>query len=183
MTKEVRQTVRANTEVMKEYLPYNREIEMANGKKVFISDFADLKDLPENLAAAKKMALGLEKDIYIRPHVNVDGYKNPELGIGSPSKKGDLKTLLEGCRLDTFLLNGIKSASRQGARCVVCDISIQDNLIGLSGRLFGSLNGRNKAIKEVVLIKGNMVVRITRKQIEKQDFAALQPLIDAKSGK
>ena len=169
------QLVRANTELMKQYAPYNKSIQTIGGNKVFINDFVDLSDVDENVTAAKKVADELNKDIYIRHHIDggiVPGQKSPELGIGSPNALGDLKTYQGESNFDNFLQNNIKKANNQGAKSVVLDISKAEfSHLNLQSRLFGSLkDSRNSAVERVIIIQDDTVVQLSRKQIAQKDF-------------
>jgi len=176
MSPKTSQIVLQNTEMMKRFMPYNRVIESGD-HKIFISDFSDTGYLEENVNAAKLIAAELGKNIYIRPHINAKGYKNPELGIGSAKEYADLKTYSSKSNtLQGFLKNSIESASKQGAKTVVLDISsVAETEITtiIRRRLKGSLNNRNRNIQNVVMIREGKVIRLSRKQIEKGQFDAL----------
>jgi len=169
------QIVRSNTELMKQFSPYNKAIDTKSGNKVLVNDFAHVADMSQNIAVAKKIADELGKDMYIRHHIEggiVQNHKNPEFGIGSPNNLGDLKTYLGESKFDNFMQNNIKSADKQGANTVVLDVStaqFTDEYI--KRRLSGSLTGeRNSSIERVIIIKGSKVAQITRKQIAGKDF-------------
>jgi len=169
------QIVRQNTELMKQFSPYNKAIDTKSGNKVLVNDFAHVADMSQNIAVAKKIADELGKDMYIRHHIEggiVQNHKNPEFGIGSPNNLGDLKTYLGESKFDNFMQNNIKSADKQGANTVVLDVStaqFTDEYI--KRRLSGSLTGeRNSSIERVIIIKGSKVAQITRKQIAGKDF-------------
>lgn len=176
------QVVLQNTELLKAFMPYSRVIESGT-HKVHISDFADTTDLEQNIDAARKIATELAKDIYIREHINpgqVRKIKNPELGIGNKNIRGDLKTYkTEGTPLDKFIHNSIQSANGQRAEFVVMDISGYKGKIELrfiQNRLKGSLNKINRNIKQVVFINGDVVAKISRKQIEAGDFGSISQI-------
>jgi SPP1 gp7 family putative phage head morphogenesis protein len=176
---ETRREIRRQAELAKEYMPYNRVIEAGNNK-VYINDFADPADLKQNVVAAKKMARSLDTDIYIRPHINVDGYKNPELGIGEKNQKADLKTFLLENKgtFEGFIKNSISSAYKQKAKTVVIDISQYqgaDYHGWLVRKLSGELKaGYKKGINSVVIIKGDKAIRISRSDINNKDFSKLE---------
>ncbi|MEA4981407.1 MAG: DUF935 family protein [Paludibacter sp.] len=175
--------VKANTELMKQYIPYNRTIKTIGNNTVYVNDFADLSDMDENIDAAKKVADELNKDIYIRHHIEggiVKGNKNPEFGIGNPNTLGDLKTYQGESKLDNFLQNNIKKANNQGAKYVVLDLSKAFfNRSEIQNRLFGSLkDSRNSSIDRVIIIQNDNVSQITRKQIDKKDFKSLTKLTE-----
>ena len=169
-----------NAEKMKVYIPYSRSIKV-NDHKVFINDFSDTADTVQNIEAAKILCKELKTNIYIRPHVNnVKGFKNPELGIGTQNKKGDLKTYNPTTKdgnivtLENFLINSISSANKQGANYLIVDISnnTDDYKTVLKRRLVGGLNNINRNIKEVIVINNNRVSRITRGQVNNGKFKA-----------
>lgn len=171
--------IRCQAELAKEYLPYNRVIEVGENK-VYVNDFADMADLEQNLVAAKKIVRELEQDVYIRHHIDgglVPGHKNPELSISKKSTLGDLKTYQGDGRFGNFILNSLKSANTQGAKCVVLDVTHQkDYREILERKLAGGLNDRCHNIERVIVINGNKVSQITRKQIENRDFTSLDTL-------
>jgi len=169
------QLVRANTELMKQYAPYNKTIQTTGGNKVLVNDFVDLSDVDENIVAAKKVADELNKDIYVRHHIDggiVPGQKSPELGIGTPNSLGDLKTFKGETKFDNFLQNNIKKANNQGAKSVVLDISkAKFSHLDLQSRLFGSLkDSRNSTVEHVIIIQDDTVIQLSRKQIAQKDF-------------
>lgn len=175
---ETRLEIRRQAELTKQYLPYNRIINVGENK-VYVNDFADTSDMEQNIEAAKKMAEALEKDIYIRYHVEggiVKGHKNPELGIGKVSTLGDLKTYDGTSKFENFIKNNIKKANHQGAQYVVLDVSNKADLSDINRLLYSTLRENNKNIKRVVLIKNKQVVEITRKQLDKKDFSKLDPI-------
>ncbi len=118
-----KQAVNAGTDLMKEFMPYNRQIKVGENT-VFINDFADLSDLQPNIDAAKIVAEFLNKDIYIRPHIEI------EFGIGTRNTFADLKTMSEGSK--NFFDSRMRSASKQGCKLVVMNI---DNFNGNAAEL------------------------------------------------
>jgi hypothetical protein len=182
------QLVRANTELMKQFAPYNKTIQTSGGNKVLVNDFAHLSDLNENVESAKKVADELNKDIYVRHHIDggiVPGQKSPELGIGSPNSLGDLKTYKGESNFDNFLQNNIKKANNQGAKSVILDISKAEfSHSDLQSRLFGSLkDSRNSTIEHVIIIQNDTVIQLSRKQIAQKDFKNVIKLNEKASNK
>jgi Protein of unknown function (DUF935)./Phage Mu protein F like protein. len=168
-----------NSEKMKVYAPYSKSMSAGGDSKVFISDFSDISDTDSNVAAAKTLAKNLKTNIYVRPHVNnIVGYKNPELGIGAPNSKADLKTFEavrngKPIKLDKFIVNSFKSANEQGAKSVVIDISAEKNDCKdiLIRRICGGINkGINTNLKQVFVIANGKVASITRDQVSKRKF-------------
>lgn len=154
--------VRKQAELAKEYLPYSKTIKAGNNT-VYVNDFADQSDVTQNIEAAKKLAKNLEKDIFIRPHIDVDGHKNPELGIETKNNKADLKTYPGDSKITNFIQNRIKGAGKQGANTAVVDITLyKGNKETLEASIKGALKGRNKTVRKVILIDNNEVRTITR---------------------
>lgn len=182
ISKKDKVVVHDNTERMKNFTPYDNSIELSNNKKVYTNDFADPTDLNSNIEAAKKIAILLEKDIYILPHLNTsERIKNPELGIGKPSKLGDLKTYdkVKSTDVKSYIKNNIFSANKQKCEYVILDLTdaiekdFKENTIG---KLRGDLSDKsqmNSKIKNVVIIRGNKSALITRQQINSKDYAKI----------
>jgi hypothetical protein len=173
--------VKDNTELMKEYMPYNRTIEVGENR-VLINDFAHLDDLQPNIDAAKIVADFLKKDVYIRPHINnVDNYKNPEFGIGNKSTIGDLKTM-KSADSKNFFASRMRSANEQECKYVVMNIDkFSGNITELSQKIKGSFewNGRpiNRNIQKIIIIRNEKVMQLTRKQVNKDNFIGLEKLL------
>lgn len=162
VSNQAKAEIRKQAEMAKEYLPYNRTEKVGNNT-VFVNDFADTRDLSDNLTAAKKIAKNLDYNVYIRPHINIDGYKNPELGINSENNRADLKTFSGDSKIYNFIQNGIKGAAKQGASSAVLDVSLfKENLETISNVIKGALKERNKSIKKVYVINGDDLKIITR---------------------
>ena len=181
-----RQVVTANTELMKDYMPYNRTIEVGENS-VFINDFAHLDDLQPNIDAAKIVADFLSKDVYIRPHIiippniNVPTRKNPEFGIGNKNTLGDLKTM-ESADSKNFFASRMRSANEQKCKYVVMNIDKYNGSIDeLKEKIKSGLvyNGkqRNRNIEKIIIIRNNNVVQLTRKQVNKNLFGDLEKLL------
>lgn len=167
---------RNNMELMKQYTPYNHTVTLDNGKKVFINDFADNSDLTQNLVSAKKIAENFDTNVYIRPHTHSsNGIKNPEFGIGAPNAKGDLKTYSDPKKsLEKFITNRISACDDQGCKYAVLDITAynkEDLNAILKRKLCGELTDKlNKNITDVIVIKGEKISKITRKQVTNRNF-------------
>jgi len=172
--------VMGNAEMMKQYVPYNEVIDTDNGNKVLVNDFVDQFDLSSNIIAAKKVADELNTDIYIRHHIEsgfVTGVKNPELGIGTPNKLGDLKTFIDlKNSLSRFITNRLSACDDQLCKYAILDVTAYnkpDLDVILKRRLCGELTDKmNQNITDVIIIKGNKVSKITRKQVQKRDFTS-----------
>lgn len=154
--------LRGQAELAKEFMPYNKTISAGN-KTIFVNDFADASDLDQNIEAAKKMAEALEKDIYIRHHINIDGHKNPELGIGNRDRTADLKTYDGTSKIENFVRNRIRSVSKQNAEVAVLDLSkFKGSEPEIMRHIKGSLISGNKGIKEVYVIQGDIIKKYNR---------------------
>jgi SPP1 gp7 family putative phage head morphogenesis protein len=175
---EIRNEIRTQAERTKEYAPYGKVIK-AGANNVYVNDFADPSDLEQNIIAAKKIAGELGKDVYIRHHIDggiIPGQKNPELGIGKPDSMGDLKTYMGKGKFNNFISDRIKSANEQGSQYAVLDVSLQKNLSDINRWIKGSLHNRNSGIKRIILINGDRVAELTRKQVERGNFSGLERL-------
>lgn len=169
--------IRDNTELMKQHMPY--QTITVDEQTVHVNDFYDLRDGTANIKAAKKIAVELEQDVYILPHIeNSDklSVKNPELAIGSKTYTADLKTFNPDVASSTrkFVANGVNTANKQGCKAVVLDISKAPEANSLkiaADKLRGDLKGTGKAnIKKVVIIKDKTVIMVTRKQLAQKNY-------------
>lgn len=172
-------TVRTNSELIKFHAQYNRT-EKAGENQVYVSDFADPADLEANLSAARKIAAGIGKDVYIRPHIIADGYKNPELAIGQQAVHGDLKnyqSIVKGKHIpvENFIGRQLAKANKQGCKYVILNFAdeiIPDFETALTRNLIGELNGINLNITHIVVIREGKVARISRNEVQKRNFAS-----------
>lgn len=162
---------------MKAFSPFNRSIQVGDNK-VLVSDFYDPNDIDKNIVAAKTTAEQLKKDVYIRPHINDQGVKNPELAIGSKNELADLKTYdpQTSKSVRKFISNNINKANKQGCKWVVLDMGdapVVDFWKDTANKLRGDLSdkrGHNKSIKNVLIIKGNKAALFTRSQINSKNY-------------
>jgi hypothetical protein len=156
---------------------------------VYFNDFAHLDDLQSNIANAKIAANFLKKDIYIRPHITLNcaqkGEKktNQEYGIGGINILADLKTMKDNS--NSFFQSRVKSANRQGCKYVIMNIdSCKGDAKLLDGKVRFSLFKKegevwhpiNRNVQKIVIIRDKKVIQITRKQVEKWNFADLEKL-------
>lgn len=166
-----------NSELMKFHTPYNRT-EKAGDNRVYISDFADPADLQANLQAARLIAAGIGKDVYIRPHIMAVGCKNPEFAIGKQAVHGDLKNYQANINdkhipVENFIGRQLAKANKQGCKYVVLNFAdeiIPDFETALTRKLVGELNGINLNITHIVVIREGKVARISRNEIQKKNF-------------
>ena len=178
--KKVHRVVADNAEAMKVFMPYNKSINAGN-QKVFINDFHDLADGEKSIIAAKTIAKELELDVFVRPHiVNSDrtAKKNPEIGIGKPNTLADLKSwdVRKSTTVEKFIKNNVYSANNQGCEWVILDLTDAPgkNPVSIAARkLRGDLSDKsamNTGIKQVIIIHGNKVVKVSRRQINSSEF-------------
>jgi len=80
ISKESKEEARER-ELQKLNAPYREIYKAKNGASVSVSPYADRKDLQENLTIAKVIADKLGISVKIRPHLILEGYKNPEYEI------------------------------------------------------------------------------------------------------
>lgn len=71
-----------NQELFKLNAPYEIAYNGKNGKKVYVNIFADRRDLQNNIDISKTIVDNHNTNIWIRPHINLDKFKNPELWDG-----------------------------------------------------------------------------------------------------
>jgi hypothetical protein len=173
--------VKDNTEVMKQFMPYNRVVNSGDNK-VYVNDFYDIKD--GNLALDKALIVskGIGEDIYILPHIeNSDKLhkKNPEYAIGKSGHLADLKTYDPNKKdapknTRNFVRNSIDSANEQGCTSVVLDLSLSPEsnyLVMAANKLRGELNEGNKTrIKRAIIIRDDKVLSVSRKEITKDNY-------------
>lgn len=135
--------------------PYGKaKFTAKNGAKVFVSPFADVKDLKHNFEIAKVIANTLKKTISIRPHVDgrvLPNLKNPEYLINK--KLADLKA-----PKGLLLKNILKKANKQKTAVVVIDLIDNPNTFKvMKTAVIEKLKDATiyPNIKEVVLISKN----------------------------
>ncbi len=172
--------IRDNTERMKSFMPYNQTMKVGDNK-VLVNDFSDIADTELSIEAAKTIAKSLEKDVYILPHIensNKTAIKNPEIGIGKPGELADLKTFDPKMSTSTknFVKNNIYAANKQKCSWAVLDLTHapEKNYLAIAARkLRGDLSDKskmNKGIKQVIIIRGNKAMKVSRKQVNSSNF-------------
>jgi len=168
-----------NTNRMKQFAPYNRVEKSKGGNNIFINDFADASEVTQNRVAAEITADLLEKNVYIRAHINTSTkIKNPELAIGNTSTLCDLKTYDKdkSTSVRNFVKNNIGSANKQGCEYVVLDFTDADKLDFKKNailKLRGELSDKNKmntGIKQIIIINGKQSGILSRKQINSSEY-------------
>ncbi|MCT4644362.1 MAG: DUF935 family protein [Carboxylicivirga sp.] len=175
-----RGVIRDNTERMKSFMPYNQTMKVGDNK-VLVNDFSDIADTELNIEAAKTIAKALDKDVYILPHIdnsNKTSIKNPEMGIGKPVELADLKTFDPKLSTSTknFVKNNIYAANKQKCSWAVLDLTHapEKNYLTIAARkLRGDLSNKskmNKGIKQVIIIRGKKAIKVSRKQVNSNNF-------------
>lgn len=159
------------TELQKEYAPYNKLHQGAKGK-VMGSIWADKKDLKLNLETAKIITENIKETIHIRPHININGVKNPEYLIrGEFADRKGIKSI------DSGVAKAISAARKQVCTRVVIDFNehnVAMNVDILARRLKGSMaSGINKIVEEVYLVKDNVTIKLSRADIQSEQLTKL----------
>jgi hypothetical protein len=183
VTKANKQAVYGNAELMKKYMPYNNTKKVGD-KTVFISDFADMKDLTDNVKAAELLAEELQKDVYVRYHIN-PGYglkeRNPELGIETQNKLYDLKTyrpVVDGKNVpvENFVKNSIRTLQKQRASGVLDFSGYKggggDLKKAIAEGLEDNIYNKNY-VQNIIVIFRSKAYKISRSEVAKGDFSKL----------
>lgn len=100
------QNVVRNIELAKLNAPYEMGYTGKNNKNVQINIFADPIDLDNNIDASITIVDNLNKSMWIRPHANVNKYKNPEFWDGK--MKGDM-TIMTSQDISNYIGNSFDS--------------------------------------------------------------------------
>lgn len=152
---------KVNTEYMKLNAPYDEAYKAKNGKKVHASIFADEGDKIKNIETAMVVAEKLDKDVFVRPHIEVQNHKNPEYLIDG--KLADRKE-----QTGKNVSSNLNSAKKQGCKTVVFDIS-EDypySLEYFKNQLKGHISAHYKnAFDEIIIVTGTTAVSIKVKDL------------------
>lgn len=100
------ENVKRNMELAKLNAPYELGYTAKNGKKVLVNIFADTEDRDNNIDAAITIVDNLNKNISIRSHVNVQGFKNAEFFDGK--RMGDM-TIMNSQNIARYISNTFDS--------------------------------------------------------------------------
>ena len=109
----------------------------------------------------------------IEPHIELPGWKNPELSIGGV--KADIKAV-EGYKGIRW---GLVASKRQGAKITVFNLDKIKNLdpASIARELSGKITEtRGKTVEGVYFVYKNRVVYLSRETIVKGDYSALKTL-------
>ena len=155
-----------NAELMKYNMPMEIAYHGKHKKKVFVSPFADDKDLIPNVETAMVIVDKLGVDVKIRAHIDsniVKGHKNPEYEING--KIADRKEQ-KGKNINSNL----ESAKKQECKIVVFDISedypfsmdrFKENLKGMLKKTY------YKHFEKIIIVNGKNAEEIVAKDFIK----------------
>ena len=145
-----------NAELMKYNMPMEIAYHGKHKKKVFVSPFADDKDLIPNVETAMVIVDKLGIDVKIRAHIDsnfVKEHKNPEYEIGG--KIADRKEVSSY----TSIKSNLENARKQGNQSIVYDITkFQNwNAYEITKNLKGKImNLKDKDwLHEIYFVNGN----------------------------
>ncbi|REC47862.1 MULTISPECIES: minor capsid protein [Chryseobacterium] len=154
---------KVNAEYMKLNAPYDEAYKAKNGKKVYANIFADDGDKIKNIETGMIIAEKLDKDVFVRPHIDVQNHKNPEYLID-----GNLADRKE--QRGKNISSNLNSAKKQGCKTVVFDITDEftQSVEFFKNQLKGHLKAHYKdAFTEIIIIKGKTAERIKVKDLLK----------------
>lgn len=150
-----------NTQYMKLNAPYDEAYKTKKGKKVLANIFADQQDLVKNIETAMIIAEKLDKDILVRPHIEVQNHKNPEYLIDG--KLADRKE-----QIGKNISSNLKSAKNQGCKVVVFDISkdYPFTLEKFKNNLKGNILAHYQyAFDEIIIVQGSVAISLKVKDL------------------
>nr|DAS23878.1 MAG TPA: CDI toxin-like protein [Caudoviricetes sp.] len=160
-------------ELQKLNAPYREIYKAKNGASVMVSPYADRKDLQENITTAKVIADELGVSVKIRPHLILEGYKNPEYEI--KGIVGD-RAIFEGTDLRKFVSNTFKNKykdsvgqlSGQRNSFLVLDIGnkpfTESSLIGFGAQINSKMTNR-PTVEHIYIVKGDKAIVINRNDV------------------
>lgn len=154
---------KVNTEYMKLNAPYDEAYKAKNGKKVFANIYADEGDKIKNIETAMIVADKLEKDVFVRPHIEVQNHKNPEYLIDG--KLADRKE-----QSGKNISSNLNSAKKQGCKTVVFDIAsdYEYSMEYFKNQLRGHIKAHYiNAFEEIIIVNGNTAVSLKIKDLLK----------------
>lgn len=161
-------------ELSKLKAPYTEVYEAKNGAVVKVSPFADESDLAKNLKSAIVIADNLGVSMNIRPHIIIEGYKNPEYEI-----KGNIADRKESISY-TGVKKNLEYAKAQGVGTIVYDItefkgwSATDITKHLKGKIM-NYKGAD-FLKEMYFINGNRAISFTKEELFKDYLKVVEKL-------
>ena len=171
-----------NAELMKYNMPMEIAYHGKHKKKVFVSPFADDKDLIPNVETAMVIVDKLGVDVKIRAHIDsnvVTGHKNPEYEIGG--KIADRKETSSY----TSIKSNLETARKQGNQSIVYDVTnfkdwkANEITKNLKGKI---MNFKGKGwLHEIYFVNGNKAISFTKDELLDDYISIIKKLESLKS--
>ena len=171
-----------NAELMKYNMPMEIAYHGKQKKKVFVSPFADDKDLIPNVETAMVIVDKLGIDVKIRAHIDsnvVKGHKNPEYEIGG--KIADRKEVSSY----TSIKSNLETAKKQGNHSIVYDVTnfkdwkANEITKNLKGKI---MNFKDKDwLHEIYFVNGNKAISFTKDELLDDYISIIKKLESLKS--
>ena len=171
-----------NAELMKYNMPMEIAYHGKHKKKVFVSPFADEKDLIPNVETAMVIVDKLGIDVKIRAHIDsnvVKGHKNPEYEING--KIADRKEVSSY----TSIKSNLETAKKQGNHSIVYDITnfkdwkANEITKNLKGKI---MNFKDKDwLHEIYFVNGNKAISFTKDELLDDYISIIKKLESLKS--
>lgn len=168
-----------NAELMKYNMPMEIAYRGKHKKKVFVSPFADEKDLIPNVETAMVIVDKLGIDVKIRAHINIQNHKNPEYEISG--KIADRKETSSY----TSIRSNLETARKQGNQSIVYDITKFKNwkaneiTKNLKGKI---MNFKDKDwLHEIYFVNGNKAISFTKDELLDDYISIIRKLESLKS--
>lgn len=171
-----------NAELMKYNMPMEIAYHGKHKKKVFVSPFADEKDLIPNVETAMVIVDKLGIDVKIRAHIDsnvVKGHKNPEYEIGG--KIADRKEVSSY----TSIKSNLETAKKQGNHSIVYDVTnfkdwkANEITKNLKGKI---MNFKDKDwLHEIYFVNGNKAISFTKDELLDDYISIIRKLESLKS--
>ena len=171
-----------NAELMKYNMPMEIAYHGKHKKKVFVSPFADEKDLIPNVETAMVIVDKLGVDVKIRAHIDSNvakGHKNPEYEIGG--KIADRKEVSSY----TSIKSNLETAKKQGNHSIVYDVTnfkdwkANEITKNLKGKI---MNFKDKDwLHEIYFVNGNKAISFTKDELLDDYISIIRKLESLKS--
>ena len=171
-----------NAELMKYNMPMEIAYHGKHKKKVFVSPFADDKDLIPNVETAMVIVDKLGVDVKIRAHIDSNvakGHKNPEYEIGG--KIADRKEVSSY----TSIKSNLETAKKQGNHSIVYDVTnfkdwkANEITKNLKGKI---MNFKDKDwLHEIYFVNGNKAISFTKDELLDDYISIIRKLESLKS--
>ena len=171
-----------NAELMKYNMPMEIAYHGKHKKKVFVSPFADEKDLIPNVETAMVIVDKLGIDVKIRAHIDSNvakGHKNPEYEIGG--KIADRKEVSSY----TSIKSNLETAKKQGNHSIVYDVTnfkdwkANEITKNLKGKI---MNFKDKDwLHEIYFVNGNKAISFTKDELLDDYISIIRKLESLKS--